>query len=131
MDPQAAAKAKEKVAKHPEEDASSGRRKPGLTLPMKTQMPDKQKDNGMMVNGQIPHGMTGPGTTPKSPTQPREKERKERRAIEKASMERIEKMERSNATLPMLPRAVQQPLLRQPSLLTTRSSLTCHSWPPK
>ena len=106
-----AAKAKEKVAKDPEEDASSRRGKADQVLPVIRRMPGKQKDNGLTVNGKIPHGTTGHGT------QPRAKERKIRRAKEEASLEWMERtvspapsMEQLN--LPM-PRAVLEKLTKR------------------
>ena len=62
-----------------------------------------------MIPGKSHLGMTGPGTTPKSPMQRRAKERKAKRAKEKASTERMEKLAKEalrmeQPILPMLPK---------------------------
>ena len=125
-----------KVAKTPEADASSRQGIAGRTLPMIIQMPGKQKDHGVIVNGKIPRGMIGPGTSLRSPMQPRAKGRTVRMAKEKVSTEKLERMERpaprmEQRNLLMLPRAVQRRLLPQLSSLTTRTLWTFPVWPPK
>ena len=89
-----------------------GRRKADQILPTIRQMLGNQMDNGKTVNGRISTGMTGPGTSLRSPTQPKEKERKVRRAKERASVAKMEKTESlarmDKPNLQFLPRAARQ-----------------------
>ena len=113
---------KAKVAKDPQESASSRGRKAGQTLPMTIPMLGRrQMDNGRTVNGKISIGMTGPGTSPRSHTPQREKERKERREKARASLAKMEKMgSPERMDIPNLPRPFPAVLLLlQPSFPST------------